>query len=209
MRPNSILHVLAWMLILAAAVDVPVASAGGTGGTETRDTNLTESLGIHPERCPEVLEKLCPDGANTGVHCQEMSEICQRVYFSKEETAPAPRTAPTPEMPKPTAATAEDMDASSGEEEEEEESSDEVADPESEGDVSDGSFDDTSAQDDAEEATEDDAVVEEEAGSEEETEEYDSENVEDADVEEEAGNEVDADEYETDNEDADTDQGDE
>lgn len=207
MRPNSILHVLAWMLILAAAVDVPVASAGGTGGTETRDTNLTESLGIHPERCPEVLEKLCPDGTNIGARCQEMSEICQRVYFSKEETAPTPRTATTPETPKPTVA--EDMDASSGEEEEEEESSDEVADPEPEGDVSDGSFDDTSTQDDAKEATEDDAVVEEEAGSEDEIEENDNENVEDADVEEEAGNEEGADEYETDNEDADTDQGDE
>lgn len=207
MRPNSILHVVTWMLILAAAMDMPVASAGGTGGTDSRNKNETESLGIHPERCPEVLERLCPDGTNTGAHCQEMSEICQRVYFSKEEKAPTPRTATTAETPKPTVA--EDKDASSGEEEEEEESSDEVADPEPEGDVSDGSFDDTSAQDDAEEATEDDAVVEEDADSEEEAENYDSENVEDADVEEEAGNEEEADEYETDNEDADTDQGDE
>ncbi len=198
MRPNSILHVVAWMLILAATMDVPVAFGGGPGGTDRRETNETESLGIHPERCPEVLEKLCPDGANTGAHCQEMSEICQRVYFSKIEAAPTPRTATTPETP-----------TSTGEEEEEEESSDEVADPEPEGDVSDGSFDDTSAQDDAEESTEDDPVVEEEAGSEEESEEYDNENVEDADVEEEAGNEDDADEYETDNEDADTDQSDE
>jgi hypothetical protein len=207
MRPNSILHAVAWMLILAAAINVPVASGGGPGGTGSRETNETESLGIHPERCPEVLEKLCPDGANTGAHCQEMSEICQRVYFSKIEAAPAPRTATTPETPRPAAA--EDRNASSGEEEEEEESSDEVADPEPEGDVSDGSFDDTSVQDDTEEATEDEAVVEEEAGSEEESEEYDNENVENADVEEEAGNEEDADEYETDNEDADTDQGDE
>lgn len=207
MRPNSILHVLAWMLILAAAVDVPVASAGGTGGTDRRQANETESLGIHPERCPEVLEKLCPDGANTDAHCHEMSEICQRVYFSKLEAAPAPRTATTPETPRPAAA--EDRKASAGEEEEEEESSDEVADPEPEGDVSDGSFDETSVQDDAEEATEDDGVAEEEADSEEEAENYDNENVGDADVEDDAGNEEDADEYETDNEDADTDQGDE